>query len=61
MNAVRHHDLWELFQATTPSLDLEQLQQLVTDDELHAHEGDCTVHDGCRPVLGTPVPPGSAQ
>jgi len=32
-------------------IDLEQLERLVTEDELHTFDGECSAHDGCRPVL----------
>ncbi len=35
-----------------PLIDLEQLERLVTQDEmLEAFDGECLVHDGCRAVL----------
>jgi hypothetical protein len=35
-----------------PLLDLEQLERLVTQDELlEAYDGECLIHDGCRPIL----------
>jgi hypothetical protein len=35
-----------------PLIDLEQLERLVTQDELmEAYDGECLVHDGCRPIL----------
>lgn len=34
-----------------PLIDLEQLERLVTEDDLLAFDGECFVHDGCRPVL----------
>jgi hypothetical protein len=35
-----------------PLIDLEQLERLVTQDELmEAYDGECLLHDGCRPIL----------
>ena len=34
-----------------PLIDLAQLERLATEDELHVFDGECSVHDGCRPVL----------
>lgn len=36
-----------------PLIDLAQLERLVTEDELHLFDGECAVHDGCRPVLAS--------
>lgn len=33
-----------------PLIDLEQLERLVTADELHVFDGECSIHDGCRQV-----------
>jgi hypothetical protein len=33
-----------------PLIDLEQLERLVTQDDLLEFEGECAVHDGCRPI-----------
>ena len=33
-----------------PLIDLAQLERLATADELHAFDGECSMHDGCRPV-----------
>jgi hypothetical protein len=39
-----------------PLLDLEQLERLVTQDELlEAYDGECLIHDGCRPILSKRV------
>lgn len=32
-------------------IDLEQLERLVTEDDLLAFDGECTSHDGCRPIV----------
>ncbi len=34
-----------------PLLDLSQLERLVTADELVTFDGECAVHDGCRPIV----------
>lgn len=31
--------------------DLEELERLVTADELQELDADCVIHDGCRPVF----------
>jgi hypothetical protein len=33
-----------------PLIDLEQLERLVTEDDLLAFDGECTIHDGCRQI-----------
>ncbi len=33
-----------------PLIDLEQLERLVTADELLVFDGECDIHDGCRPI-----------
>ena len=33
-----------------PLIDLEQLERLVTEDDLLALDGECTIHDGCRQI-----------
>ena len=45
-------ELIELVEAVMPPLiDLEQLDMLVKDDEKpNQFDGECEVHDGCRPV-----------
>ena len=44
-------ELVELVEAVAPPLiDLEQLERLVTEDELHLFDGECSAHDGCRPI-----------
>jgi hypothetical protein len=37
-------------QVVPPLIDLSQLERLVTADELLTFDGECTVHDGCRPI-----------
>jgi len=44
-------ELDELVDAVAPAFfDLEQLERLVTADELAEFEGDCDLHAGCQPV-----------
>jgi hypothetical protein len=45
--------LIELTDAVAPPLiDVEQLDRLVAADELvHPSEGECTEHEGCRPIF----------
>ena len=44
-------ELAELVREVAPPLiDLEQLERLVTQDELLEFDGECTIHDGCRPI-----------
>ena len=46
-----NRELEELIGEVAPAfLDLEQLERLVTEDDLLTFEGECTIHDGCRPV-----------
>ncbi len=45
-------ELHELIdEISPPLLDLALLERLVTADELVTFDGECSVHDGCRPVL----------
>jgi hypothetical protein len=37
-------------EAAPPLIDLEQLERLVTEDDLHLFDGECFIHDSCRPV-----------
>ena len=47
-----HRELEELVaEVAPPLLDLEQLERLVTEDELRIFDGECTEHDGCLPIL----------
>jgi hypothetical protein len=51
MDTLRR-ELNELVDEVVPPLiDLEQLERLVTEDDLLAFDGECLVHDGCRPIL----------
>jgi len=46
-----HSELDELLDELAPPLiDMQQLERLVTEDELRIFDDECTVHDGCRPV-----------
>lgn len=47
-----HRELEELVAEIAPPLiDFEQLERLVTEDELRMFDDECTVHDGCLPIL----------
>jgi hypothetical protein len=47
-----HRELDELIDELAPPLvDLEHLERLATEDELRVFDDECTVHDGCRPIL----------
>jgi len=37
-------------QVAPPLLDFAQLERLVTADELLLFDGECSAHDGCRPI-----------
>lgn len=39
-----------LDEAAPPLIDLEQLECLVTEDDLQRFDGECVIHDSCRPV-----------
>lgn len=46
-----HRELEDLIAEVGPPLiDLEQLERLVTEDELRLFDDECTVHDGCIPI-----------
>jgi hypothetical protein len=46
-----HRELDQLLDEVAPPLiDMEQLERLVTEDELRMFDDECTVHDGCRPI-----------
>ena len=42
------HDLID--EVAPPLIDLEQLERLVTQDDLLLFDGECDIHDGCRPI-----------
>ncbi|MDP3208109.1 MAG: hypothetical protein Q8M65_03080 [Rhodoglobus sp.] len=45
-------ELGELIdEVAPPLLDLALLERLVTADELVTFDGECSVHDGCTPIL----------
>lgn len=46
-------ELREILEAVAPPLlDFEQLDRLVAEDErADAFDGECTEHDGCRPIF----------
>ncbi|MGK2938356.1 MAG: hypothetical protein ACSLFR_11205 [Solirubrobacteraceae bacterium] len=47
-----HRELDELVtELAPPIIDLEQLERLVTEDELRIFDDECHVHDGCRSIL----------
>jgi hypothetical protein len=33
-----------------PLIDMEQLERLVTEDDMLSFGGECFIHDGCRPI-----------
>ena len=46
-----NRELEELVEEVVPSLiDMEQLERLVTEDDLLSFGGECFIHEGCRPV-----------
>ena len=48
---ILDRELGLIVQAGAPLIDLEQLERLVTADDLHLFDGECSVHDGCRPII----------
>ena len=53
MDTLRR-ELDELVDEVAPVLiDLAQLERLATEDERHLFDGECFVHDSCRPILDT--------
>ncbi|NYF10905.1 hypothetical protein HDC94_002061 [Leifsonia sp. AK011] len=42
------HDL--IAEVAPPLIDLEQLERLVNEDDLLQFDGECLIHDGCRPI-----------
>jgi hypothetical protein len=38
-------------QTAPPLLDLAELERLVTADEMLVFDGECAIHDGCRPII----------
>ena len=51
MNTLRTELEEILLEIDPPLIDLAQLERLATEDELQVFEGECSLHDGCRPVL----------
>jgi hypothetical protein len=53
MNRALQYELQELVDEVAPPLiDLDELQRLVAqDDAVDPSEGECTIHEGCRPVF----------
>ncbi len=46
-----HREFEDLIGELAPSfIDLEQLERRVTEDDLLTFEGQCSIHDGCRPI-----------
>ena len=46
-----HRELEQLIDEVAPSfIDLEQLERLVTEDDVLTFDGECALHDGCRPI-----------
>ena len=46
-----NRELDELVEEVSPSLiDMEQLERLVTEDDMLSFGGECFVHEGCRPI-----------
>ena len=46
-----HRELEELIdEMAPPLLDLAHLERLVTEDDLLSFDGECLLHDGCRPI-----------
>ena len=46
-----NRELVELVEEVVPSLiDMEQLERLVTEDDLLSFGGECFIHEGCRQI-----------
>jgi hypothetical protein len=46
-----NRELEELVEEVVPSLiDMEQLERLVTEDDMLSFGGECFVHEGCRQI-----------
>ncbi len=46
-----NRELIDLVDSVAPPLiDLEQLERLVTEDDMISFGGECAIHDGCRQV-----------
>jgi hypothetical protein len=45
-------ELVDLIEEVVPSLvDMEELERLVTEDDMLEFGGECFVHEGCRPIV----------
>ena len=42
-----------MVEVAPPLIDLEQLERLATEDELQVFDGECVIHDSCRPVFAS--------
>ena len=46
-----NRELEELVDEVVPSfIDLEQLERLVTEDDMLSFGGECFIHEGCRQI-----------
>ena len=46
-----HRELEELIEEVAPSLvDMEQLERLVTEDDMLSFGGECFIHEECRQI-----------
>ncbi len=46
-----HRELENLIGEVAPAfIDLEQLERLVTEDDMLTFDGECSLHDGCRQI-----------
>ena len=46
-----NRELEELVEEVMPSLiDMEQLERLVTEDDMLSFGGECFIHEGCRQI-----------
>lgn len=46
-----NRELEELIEQVAPSLiDMQQLERLVTEDDMLSFGGECFIHEGCRPI-----------
>ena len=46
-----HRELEDLIGEVAPSfIDFEQLERLVTEDDIVTFDGECTLHDGCKHI-----------
>ena len=48
---ILHRELEDLIDEVAPTfIDIEQLERLVTEDDMLAFEGEGTTHAGCRQI-----------